>query len=90
MDVEIVKMSSKGQFVLPLSLRRRFKVGKGEKIMLVESKGTVVMRPLKDMGADVEDELYMMQRAALAWDDIEKGNFRRMPRGRFLAELETW
>ena len=90
MDVEIVKMSSKGQFVLPLSLRRRFKIGKGEKIMLVESKGTVVMRPLKDMGADVEDELYMMQRAALAWDDIEKGNFRRMPRDRFLAELETW
>ena len=90
MDVEIVRISSRGQLVFPLSMRKKFKMGKGEKIMLVENKGTVVMRPVKDMGTDVEDEIYMMQRAASAWEEIEKGNFKRMSKDNFLAELETW
>jgi len=90
MDVEIVKISSRGQFVLPLSMRKRFKMGKGEKMMVVENEGTMVMRPIKQMGADVDDEIYMMQRASRAWDEIEKGSFKRMPKTKFLKELETW
>jgi bifunctional DNA-binding transcriptional regulator/antitoxin component of YhaV-PrlF toxin-antitoxin module len=90
MDVEIVKISSKGQFVFPLSMRKKFKMGKGEKMMLVENNGTVVMRPVKGMGEDLEEEMYMMQRAALGWSEIDKGNFKRMPKAKFLKELETW
>ena len=90
MDVEIVRISSKGQFVLPLSIRKKFKINKGEKLMVVENEGTVVMRPIKQMGADVDDEIYMMQRAARAWDEIEKGSFKKMPKTKFLKELETW
>ncbi len=90
MDVEIVRISSKGQFVLPLSMRKKFKIGKGEKMMLVENNGTVVMRPIKGMGEDLDEEMRMMQRAARAWDEIGKGNFKRMPAAKFLKELETW
>jgi AbrB family looped-hinge helix DNA binding protein len=90
MDVEIVKISSRGQFVLPLSMRKKFRIGKGEKLMVVENEGTMVLRPIKEMGSDVDDEIYMMQKAAHAWDEIEKGNFKRMPKARFLKELEAW
>lgn len=90
MDVEIIRISSKGQFVFPLSMRKKFKMGKGEKMMLVENNGVVVMRPIKGMSEDLEEEMYMMQRAARAWGEIERGNFTRMPRAKFLKELETW
>jgi len=90
MDIEIVRISSKGQFVLPLSMRKRFKIAKGEKMMVVENRGTMVMRPLKQMGEDADDEIHAMQRAALSWDEIEKGNFKRMRASKFLRELETW
>ena len=90
MDVEIVTISSKGQFVFPLSMRKKFKMGKGEKMMLVENNGTVVMRPIKGMSEDLDEEMYMMQRAARAWDEIDNGNFKSMPKAKFLKELETW
>jgi AbrB family looped-hinge helix DNA binding protein len=90
MDVEIVKISSKGQFVFPLSMRKKFKMGKGEKMMLVENNGTVIMRPIKGMGDDLDEEMYMMHKAALGWDEIARGDFKRMPKAKFLKELETW
>ncbi|MFQ5573988.1 MAG: AbrB/MazE/SpoVT family DNA-binding domain-containing protein, partial [Nitrosopumilaceae archaeon] len=62
MDVEVVRMSSKGQFVMPLSMRRRLKMRKGEKLMLVENKGTIVVRPVKEL-ENLNEELYLMRLA---------------------------
>jgi len=90
MDVEIVKLSSKGQFVLPLSIRKRFKIGKGEKLLLVEEKGTVILRPVKQISENIEDDIYMMHRAARAWQEIEKGHSKQMSKAAFLKELSTW
>lgn len=90
MDVEIVRISSRGQFVLPMSMRKKLRMNKGEKVMVVEDGGTMVLRPVKDMKLDIDDEVYMMQRAARAWGEIEKGRFKRMPKKQFLKELETW
>lgn len=90
MDVEIVRMSSKGQFVLPLSMRKRLKVVKGGKLMLIENKGTVVARPISQMGDDIEDEIYMMERAAKGWEEIEKGRSKTMTEAEFIKELSTW
>ncbi|MCX6777405.1 MAG: AbrB/MazE/SpoVT family DNA-binding domain-containing protein [Candidatus Micrarchaeota archaeon] len=90
MDVEIIKMSSRGQFVLPLSMRRRYRIGRGEKLMLVDNDGTIVLRPVRRMKADIDDELCLMQKAASAWGDIERGKARKMPKKKFLKELASW
>ena len=90
MNIEIVKLSSRGQLVLPLSIRKRFGIGKGEKLVLVEKDGTVVLRPLKQIKADLEDELYLMLKAEKGWERIEKGNVKKMRREEFLKELSAW
>ncbi|MFH0817458.1 MAG: AbrB/MazE/SpoVT family DNA-binding domain-containing protein [Candidatus Micrarchaeota archaeon] len=90
MDIEIVKLSSKGQFVLPLSFRKRFRIQTGEKMVLVEKNGMIVLRPVSQMKRDIEDEIYLMQRAAAAWREIEKGKTKRMPKEKFLKELDAW
>jgi AbrB family looped-hinge helix DNA binding protein len=90
MNMEIVKLSSRGQLVLPLSIRKRFGIGKGEKLVLVEKDGTVVLRPLKQIKADLEDELYLMLKAEKGWERIEKGNVKKMSRKEFLKELSAW
>ena len=90
MDVEIVRISSRGQFVLPLSMRKRNRIGKGEKLMLVDSNGTIVVRAVKQMKENVEDEIYMMHRAAKGWAEIGKGKAKRLGKAEFLKELSTW
>jgi AbrB family looped-hinge helix DNA binding protein len=90
MNIEIVKLSSRGQLVLPLSIRKRFGIGKGEKLVLVEKDGTVVLRPLKQIKEDLEDELYLMLKAEKGWERIEKGYVKKMGRKEFLKELSAW
>ncbi len=90
MDIEIIKISSRGQFVLPLSFRKRFGIKRGEKMILVEENGTMVLRPVRQMKESMEDEIYMMRRAAKAWAEIEKGSSKKMGMAKFLEELSAW
>lgn len=90
MDVEVVRVSSKGQVVLPLSMRKHFRMRKGEKLMAVEDRGLIVLRPIKQMTRDVDEEIYMMGRAAKGWAEIKKGKAHTMSKAEFLKELSTW
>jgi len=90
MDIEIVRMSSRGQFVFPLSFRRRYRMARGEKLMLIDNKGTIVVRPVRQLNDDIADEIYMAKRAAKGWAEIEKGHARKLSKREFLKELSTW
>ena len=57
MDIELVKISSRGQFVLPLSMRKRLKISQGERFMVVEDMGSIVLKPLKSLKNSIEEEL---------------------------------
>lgn len=89
MDVEVVRMSSKGQFVMPLSMRRRLKMRKGEKLMLVENKGTIVVRPVKEL-ENLNEELYLMRLASKGWEQLKKGKVKKRSKEKFLQELSSW
>ncbi|MEM3555598.1 MAG: AbrB/MazE/SpoVT family DNA-binding domain-containing protein [Candidatus Micrarchaeia archaeon] len=90
MNIEIVKLSSKGQLVLPLAIRKHFRVGKGERLMIVEEGGTILLKPLKQMKRDIEEEIYLLSRAAKGWAQVEKGKAKTMLKDEFLRELSAW
>jgi len=90
MDVELVKVSSRGQFVLPLSIRKRFGIGKGEKLMLIEKDGVITLKPVKQLKKDIEEEIYLMLRAEKGWNLIGKGKAKKMAKNEFLKELSAW
>ncbi|HIH19369.1 TPA: AbrB/MazE/SpoVT family DNA-binding domain-containing protein [Candidatus Micrarchaeota archaeon] len=90
MDVEIVRVSSRGQFVLPLSMRKRNHIAEGEKLMVIDDGRTIVVRPVKSMKDDIQDEIWLMHKAAEGWKDIEDGKFKRMGKAEFLKELSGW
>lgn len=52
----IITLSSKSQLVLPAKLRRRFGLGRGDKLTIEEKNGAIVIRPVvklsKLMGVD--------------------------------------
>lgn len=90
MDVELVKVSSRGQFVLPLSIRKRFGIGKGEKLMLIEKDGVITLKPVKQLKKDIEEEIYLMLRAEKGWSLIREGKAKKMAKNEFLKELSAW
>jgi AbrB family looped-hinge helix DNA binding protein len=90
MDVELVKVSSRGQFVLPLSIRKRFGISKGEKLMLIEKDGAITLKPVKQLKKDIEEEIYLMLRAEKGWNLIREGKAKKMAKNDFLKELSAW
>lgn len=44
--MEKVVISAKGQICLPASLRRRYGLKKGDRLMVEEAEGAIVLRPL--------------------------------------------
>lgn len=90
MDAAIVKISSKGQLVLPVDMRRNFKLGRGSKVMVLQQGGSIVLKSLDAMGGDIDEELHMMQRAAAGWGEIAAGRAKKQTKAEFLAELKSW
>jgi len=90
MDIAVVTVSSRGQLVLPLSMRKKHNIKRGGRMMLVDSGGSIVARPVEKMGEDIEDELYMMGRAARGWEEIDAGRARKMKKADFLKEMSKW
>lgn len=49
MSVEIVKMSARGRIILPVAIRRKLKLGKGERLLLVADKSAIELRPVRNL-----------------------------------------
>ena len=47
MREEIVKVSSKGQIVLPSDVRNELKINKGQRMVMTVHKGVILLKPIK-------------------------------------------
>ena len=90
MDAAIVKISSKGQLVLPADMRLRSKMKMGSKVMLVQLGDSIVLKSLDVMGGDMDEEIDAMNAAAAGWKEIEAGHAKKVSKEQFLSELKSW
>jgi len=44
--MEVVKLSSKGQIVIPAKIRKELKLSKGDKLLLERRGDTIILRPM--------------------------------------------
>ncbi len=44
--MEVVKLSSKGQIVIPAKIRKELKLSKGDKLLLERNGDTIILRPV--------------------------------------------
>lgn len=49
MNEEIIRVSSKGQVVLPSDVRTKLRIGKGQKMVLTVHRGVILMKPIKKL-----------------------------------------
>ena len=87
-EIAITRMSSKGQVVIPSEMRADFK--EGEKLLVIKSRGRLILKKAKDMDKNLEEDLIFARRTEKAWKRYEKGEFKTMSADDFLKELEKW
>lgn len=87
-QLEITKMSSKGQIVIPQEMRKGFH--EGEKFVVMKAGKQLILKSIKDFDENIEEDLEFARRTEEAWKKYIKGDFVEMNFNDFLEEVKKW
>ena len=88
MDVAITKLSSKGQIVIPSEMRKNIPIG--EKLFIIKNRNQWILKRVKDIDKNFEDDLKFAKRTEEAFKRYERGEFKEVDGKKFLKILEKW
>ena len=81
-------MSSKGQIVIPLEMRKDIK--EGDKMLIIRNGKQLIMKKTSDMEKNIEEDLAFAKRTEDALKRYEKGEFKEMSFDDFVEEAKKW
>ena len=85
-ELDITRMSSKGQIVIPVEMRKDF--SEGEKFVVMKAGKQLILKTLAAFDKNIEEDLEFARRTEEAWKSYDRGEFKSMPVDDFLDELE--
>ncbi|MCK4332210.1 MAG: AbrB/MazE/SpoVT family DNA-binding domain-containing protein [Thermoplasmatales archaeon] len=88
MEIAITKLSSKGQIVIPSEMRKNIPIG--EKLFIIRNRNQWILKRVKDIDKNFEDDLKFAKRTEEAFKRYERGEFKEVDGKKFLKMLEKW
>lgn len=88
MEYAIAKMSSKGQIVIPKSMRENLQPG--DDLLLVKEKNSFVLKKMTDISKKLREEIEFSKNIDEAWKDVDSGRVTSMKIEEFKAKLKEW
>lgn len=88
MDVAITKMSSKGQVVIPVSMRTG--LPEGEKLLVIRDGERIILKPLSEIEPAVREDILFAEKTEQALEDYSKGMITKKQAGDFIDEMKSW
>jgi AbrB family looped-hinge helix DNA binding protein len=85
-EFAIAKISTKGQIVIPRNLRKN--IHPGDEFLIVRDNEKMILKNIKHVANDLNNELDFAKRVDKAWKEYEKGKFITKNKNDFLEELE--
>ena len=86
-QIDMTRMSSKGQVVIPQELRKNF--NEGDKILVIRSEDRIILKKADNFDKQVEEDLVVAKRVEEAWKEIEEGKSKKMSAEDFLNEIRN-
>ncbi len=87
MEFAITKISTKGQIVIPSSLRKN--ISTGDEFLMVKDNERIILKSMSSLASDLKDDLIFAERVDKAWQDYDKGKFKTKTKEDFLKELKS-
>ena len=88
MEFAIAKVSTKGQIVIPSSLRED--IHTGDEFLMIKDHGRIILKFMKNVAKDLKNDIIFAERIEKSWQEYKKGKFVSKPKKEFLKELQTW
>lgn len=87
-DIEFVKTSSKGQVVIPSSIRKKMSIHEGSVFVVTTQNDIIVFKKVKT--EITPEDLKTLNLVEEAWNDIENGRYKLRSKDDFFKELKEW
>ena len=87
MEYAIAKVSTKGQIVIPTSLRDD--VDAGDEFLMIKDDGRIILKSMKSLASNLQEDLAFAEEVEKAWQEYDKGKFQRKSKEDFLKELRA-
>ena len=87
-EINITKLSSKGQVVIPLEMRGDLK--EGDKLLIIRNGNQIILKKASDFDEQIKEDLEFARRTEEAWKRIDRGEGIRMDFDDFLKEMGKW
>lgn len=87
-EIETATISSKGQLVIPMSMRKDIK--EGDRFLIIKDKSSFLLKKADDLDEKFKEDLEFARRTEEAWKRHDKGDFKRMNFEDFIEEMKRW
>ena len=85
-SINVTRISSKGQIVIPSEMRKDLK--EGDELLIIKDDYRIVLQKVKKLTEEMKEDLEFAKRTEEAWQSYEKGEFISQPADKFLEQLE--
>ena len=87
-QIDITKMSSKGQVVIPQELRKDF--NEGDKLVVIRSADQIILKKATKFDKQLAEDIEFAKRTEEAYKRIEAGEYVEMEFDDFIKEMKSW
>lgn len=87
-NINITTISSKGQIVIPIDLRKGMNAG--DKMVIIRNGDQLILKKADAFSKNLEEDLEFARRTEEAWKSYEKGEFKEMEFDDFITEMKKW
>ncbi len=84
-EINITTMSSKGQVVIPQSMRAGLK--EGERFVIIREAGMYILKRASSFAAGMREDIEFAQRTEAAYREVEKGKYTETSAADFLRKV---
>ena len=85
-NINVTKISSKGQIVIPSEMRKNLK--EGDELLIIKDEDRIILKKVNKITEKMKEDLEFAKRTEEAWQSYEKGNFTSYSKDEFLKRLE--
>ncbi len=87
-QIDITKMSSKGQIVIPLELRKDF--NEGDKILVIRNADQIILKKANNVNKQFAEDIEFAKRTEEAYKRIEAGKYISVDSKDVVEVMSKW
>ena len=87
-QIDITKMSSKGQVVIPIDMRKDIK--EGDKLLIIKNGDQLILKKVDAFDENLEEDLEFAKRTEEAYQRIEVGEYISVDSENLFEEMKKW